>query len=472
MPTLVAGVDSSTQSTKVIVCDAATGEVLRERRAAHPDASEIDPALWWGAFEEATSGGLLEGVSAIAVAGQQHGMVVLDDAREVIRPALLWNDTRSAGAAKDLVAELGGGQAWADAVGTVPLASITVTKLRWLAEHEPEAASRVRTVLLPHDWLTAKITGGGSLAGVRLVTDRGDASGTGYWSPHEERYRTDLLELGLGRVVDLPDVLGPAERAGTTADGLVVAAGTGDNMGAALGLGLGPGDIVVSLGTSGTVFGVSESSTADPTGLVAGFADATGRFLPLVCTLNAARVLTSAATMLGTDLAGLERLALAAAPGAGGLSLLPYLDGERTPDLPTATGTLGGMTRANLTPENFARATVEGMLCGLADGLDALRDNGVAVERILLIGGAARSTAVLAVATGIFGAHVEVPDPGEYVALGAARQAAWALAASQGEAPEPPVWGLRSSTLPEPEGDWAADVRAAYRRLRHTVHGL
>jgi len=472
VPILVAGVDSSTQSTKVIVCDAATGEVIREQRAAHPDATEVDPALWWGAYEEAVAGGLLDGVSAIAVAGQQHGMVVLDDAREVVRPALLWNDTRSAGAATELVTELGGGRVWADAVGTVPLASITVSKLRWLAEQEPEAAARVRTVLLPHDWLTAKIVGSGELAGVRLVTDRGDASGTGYWSAHEERYRTDLLELGLGRVPDLPDVLGPAEAAGTTAGGLLVAAGTGDNMGAALGLGLGPGDIVVSLGTSGTVFGVSESSTADPTGLVAGFADATGRFLPLVCTLNAARVLTSAAVMLGTDLAGLERLALTAAPGAGGLSLLPYLDGERTPDLPAATGTLGGMTRANMTPENLARAAVEGMLCGLADGLDALRDNGVPVERILLIGGAARSTAVQAVAAGIFGAPVEVPDPGEYVALGAARQAAWALAASRGEAPEPPVWGLRSRPLPASEGDWAADVRAAYGQLRHKVHGL
>lgn len=476
-PTLVAGVDSSTQSTKVIVCDAATGEVLREQRAAHPDATEVDPAIWWRAYEEATAGGLLDGVAAVAVAGQQHGMVVLDDHREVVRPALLWNDTRSADAATELVSRLGGGQAWADAVGTVPLASITVSKLRWLAEHEPQAAARTRSVLLPHDWLTAKIVGGGDLAGVHLVTDRGDASGTGYWSPREERYRPDLLELALGSasasggLPDLPDVLGPAEAAGRSATGLLVGAGTGDNMGAALGLSLGPGDIVVSLGTSGTVFGVSETSTADPTGIVAGFADATGRFLPLVCTLNAARVLTGAASMLGVDLAGLERLALAGSPGAGGLSLLPYLDGERTPDLPAATGTLGGMTRANMTPENLARAAVEGMLCGLADGLDALRDNGVPVGRVMLIGGAARSAAVQTVATGIFGARVEVPAPGEYVARGAARQAAWALAASSGEAAEPPTWGLRSRALPGPTGDWAADVRAAYGRLRHTVHG-
>ena len=294
---LVAGVDSSTQSTKVVVCDAGTGEIVREGRAAHPDGTEVDPAAWWAAYEEATSAGLLDDVRAIAVAGQQHGMVALDEDGDVVRKALLWNDTRSAGAAAELVRELGGPQAWADAVGTVPLASITVAKLRWFAEHEPDLADRTQEVVLPHDWLTAQILGSGSTAGVRLVTDRGDASGTGYWAPSSGAYRTDLLARAFGRELGLPDVLGPHEAAGTTASGMVVGPGTGDNMGAALGLGLGPGDIVVSLGTSGTVFGVAEAPTADPTGFVAGFADATGRFLPLVCTLNAARVLTSAANV-------------------------------------------------------------------------------------------------------------------------------------------------------------------------------
>ena len=470
---LVAGVDSSTQSTKVVVCDAGTGEIVREGRAAHPDGTEVDPAAWWAAYEEATSAGLLDDVRAIAVAGQQHGMVALDKYGAVVRKALLWNDTRSAGAAAELVQELGGPQAWADAVGTVPLASITVAKLRWFAEHEPDLADRTQEVVLPHDWLTAQILGSGSTAGVRLVTDRGDASGTGYWAPSSGAYRTDLLTRAFGRELGLPDVLGPHEVAGTTASGMVVGPGTGDNMGAALGLGLGPGDIVVSLGTSGTVFGVAEAPTADPTGFVAGFADATGRFLPLVCTLNAARVLTSAATMLGTDHAGLDELALSAKPGADGLTLLPYLDGERTPDLPDATGTLGGLTRANLTPANVARSAVEGMLCGLADGLDALRDNGVPVHRVLLIGGAARSTAVQAVASGIFGAPVSVPSPGEYVALGAARQAAWVLARSRGDGvEEPPGWSIGAQEVPDPGGDWAAEVRGAYTRLRGQMHGI
>jgi xylulokinase len=206
-----------------------------------------------------------------------------------------------------------------------------------------------------------------------------------------------------------------------------------------------------------------------------------------VCTLNAARVLTSAATLLGTDHAGLDELALSAAPGAGGLTLLPYLDGERTPDLPDAAGTLGGLRRDNLTPANVARAAVEGMLCGLADGLDALRVNGVPVRRVLLIGGAARSQAVQAVAAEIFGAPVSVPSAGgahggdaaegagstgEYVALGAARQAAWVLASSRGRAEEAPNWTVESHEVREAGGDWAADVRGAYSRLRTQMHGV
>jgi xylulokinase len=461
--TLVAGVDSSTQSTKVVVCDARTGEVVREGRASHPDATEVHPSEWWSAFHSAVAGDLLDGVSAISVAGQQHGMVALDDDRQVVRPALLWNDTRSAPAANDLVAELGGPAAWAEAVGSVPVASFTVTKLRWLATHEPEAAARVSDVVLPHDWLTFMLLGGRG----DLVTDRGDASGTAYWSPRTGTYRQELLELAFGRVVGTPRVLGPAEAAGSRDGGMIVAAGTGDNMAAALGLSIGPGDVVVSLGTSGTVFASFDSVTADASGFVAGFADATGVQLPLVCTLNAARVLTSAATMLGVDLAGIEKLALAAPPGAGGVVLLPYLDGERTPDLPDATGTLGGLTRANATPENLARAAVEGMLCGLADGIDALRAVGVPVERVLLIGGAARSAAVAEVAPIVLGCPVAVPAPAEYVALGAARQAAWALSGVG----LPPDWPVTSAQLPEATDLSAGEqVRSAYRALRTTVH--
>ncbi len=396
---LVAGIDSSTQSTKVVVCDADDGTVLRQTSAPHPDGTEVDPAAWWSALQSAVASapGMLEGVEAIAVGGQQHGMVALDGDGRVIRPALLWNDVRSAPDAADLVEELGGPARWAEAVGSVPVASFTVTKLRWLAHYEPQHAEQVETVCLPHDWVSWCLAGGGEAgrgAGrstAAIVTDRGDASGTGYWSPAEDRYRQDLVALAIGHPVRLPRVAGPFEavaEARELAPGALLAPGTGDNMAAALGLGMAPGDVAVSLGTSGTVFLVSETPTADPRGLVAGFADATGVFLPLVCTLNAARVPAAIAALLGVDLARLDELALAAPPGADGLTFLPYLDGERTPDLPDAKGLLAGMTRANATPENLARAAIEGVLCAMAAGLEALADLGLHAGRGLLIGGA------------------------------------------------------------------------------------
>ena len=469
-PRLVAGVDSSTQSTKVLVIDADSGATIREGRAAHPDGTEIDPEHWWQALLSATSGGLLDGVDAIGVGGQQHGMVALDETGNVVRPALLWNDNRSAGSADDLVEELGGKAAWADAVGSVPVASFTVSKLRWMAEHEPESASRTTEVVLPHDWLTARLIDQSQTAVRRgsATTDRGDASGTGYWSPLTGDYRPDLVQLALGHEIGLPRVLAPDAVAGTTESGVVVSAGTGDNMAAALGLGIGRGDIVVSLGTSGTVFAVHDQPSNDGSGIVAGFADATGRFLPLVATLNAARVLTTTASMLGTDFAGLDRLALASAPGAHGLSMLPYLDGERTPNLPGATGTLSGLTRANTTPEDLARAAVEGMLCGLADGIDALISQGLEPGRVLLIGGAARSAAVQQVAPDVFGVPVVVPPPGEYVALGAARQAARAL---EGDGRSDDVGSAAYDVVHEPaRGEHGVEIRAAYRTLRETMH--
>lgn len=459
---LVAGVDCSTQSTKVLICDSETGAVVRQGRAPHPDATEVDPAIWWDALRIA-SDGLLDGVEAMAVGGQQHGMVTLDTDGEVVRPALLWNDTRSAGAAAELIDELGGPQAWAEAVGLVPVASFTITKLRWLAANEPGEAKRTERVVLPHDWLTWKLAGQGGTP----TTDRGDASGTGYWSAATGEYRFDLLRRAFGRDLAVPAVAPPQAIVGSTPDGIALAAGTGDNMAAALGLGAGLGDVVVSLGTSGTVFAVATTPTADPSGYVAGFADATGRFLPLVCTLNAARVLTAAADLLGVDLDRLSDLALASTPGAGGLTLLPYLDGERTPDLPDGTGRLTGLTRANARPENWARAAVEGMLLGLADGLDAVRRHGVPVRRALLIGGAALSPAVRAVASGILGVPVEVPAPGEYVALGAARQAAWVLSG----AAEPPQWPVAADRAPDTVDDYGP-VRDRYAQFRTEVQEL
>ncbi len=456
---LVAGVDSSTQSVKIVVRDAETGEPVREGRAPHPDGTACPPAAWWDALQEVGSG-LLDGVEALAVAGQQHGMVALDESGVVLRDALLWNDTRSAPDAADLVAELGGPQEWAQAVGSVPLAAFTISKVRWLARAEPVLAARCARVMLPHDYLTWRLAGDPTQA----TTDRGDASGTGYWSPAAHAYRPDLLELALGHVPDVPRVAAPAEAVGTTSTGVLLAAGTGDNMGAALGLSLTSGDVVVSLGTSGTAFAVSDVPAADPSGAVAGFADATGYFLPLVCTLNAARVLVATADLLGVDHQGLSELALRAEPGAGGLVLLPYLDGERTPNLPDARGSLHGISRANLIPVNLARAGVEGMLCALGDAVDALVAQGVVPRRILLIGGAAASSAVQQIAATIFEVPVHVPAPGEYVAVGAARQAAWALSAAE----NPPDWTAAGGTTVQPTPILA--VRDAYAAARESVY--
>ena len=459
---LVAGVDSSTQSTKVLLCEAADGTIVAQASAPHPGGTECPPQAWQDALAKAGDG-LLTRAAAVGVAGQQHGMVVLDENAEVIRPALLWNDLRSAAEAAALVEERGP-RWWAERTGSVPNASFTVTKLRWLAGHEPDHAARTDRVMLPHDWLTWGLLAGPAMAR-EPVTDRGDASGTGYFSPADGTWLPEVAAGAVGHEVRLPRVARPGEAVGETGWGAAVSAGTGDNMAAALGLCLAPGEIAVSVGTSGTAYAVTTVASADPSGAIAGFADATGRFLPLVCTINAALVLDAVAAMLGTDAAGLSARALAAGPGAGGITLLPYFDGERTPVRPGATGVLHGLTTRNATPENLARAAVEAVLASLADVASLLHGDGAQPERVLLIGGGARSEAVRAAAPGIFGAPVDVPEPEEYVALGAARQAAWALAGTA----DPPAWPRRP--VQRYEGPAQPGIRERFAALRDATTG-
>ncbi|MFN8041410.1 MAG: xylulokinase [Acidimicrobiales bacterium] len=476
---LVLGVDSSTQSTKVEVRDADTGTLVAHGRAPHPGTtpprSEQDPHAWWGALARAVAATGVDRVDAIAVAGQQHGLVVLDEAGNALRPAKLWNDTESAPEAERLVAELGA-DAWAAACGSVPVAAFTVTKVAWLATHEPDVVARARHLLLPHDWLTHRLTGGFS-------TDRGDASGTGYWSPIDEVWRPDLLDRAAPRpdgwAAALPEVLGPTATAGTLqgpAAGVLglrpdalVAPGTGDNMAAALGIGLRPGEVAISIGTSGTAFAVHDHPTADPTGAVAGFADATGRYLPLVCTLNAALVLDAVGRLLGADHDAFDALALAAPPGAGGTVLVPYFAGERTPNRPDATGRLVGL-RPEVDRPQVARAAVEGVLCGLLDGLDALVAAGVdldAAGRLVVVGGGARSAAVRQVLADLTGRPVTVPEGDEHVAAGACAQAAAVLHGSD-PTEVAAAWGLGAgaTVVPSPAATEADEVRAAYAAAR------
>lgn len=439
MGSKVAGVDTSTQSCKVIIWDPQTGQVVREGAAPHPDGTEVDPQAWWEAFcAAARAAGGLDDVAALSVAGQQHGLVLLDADGAVIRPALLWHDTRSAQAAADLVAELGAAS-WIAATGSVPVASLTVAKLRWVATHEPSALARTAAICLPHDWLSWRLQGSGQLAD--LFTDRSDASGTGYLDVHTAAYRPDLLAHALGcdqakaQSLHLPRVVGPFEVAGQVARavpeiglraGTLLGPGCGDNAGAALGLDLQPGQASLSLGTSGVVAVVSREPVLDPHGVVTGFMDATGHYLPLACTLNGARVLSATAALLGVSLTEFDELALSV-PDAGGLHLTPYFEGERTPNLPDATASLTGMTLQNWRPATLARAAVHGLCDLLAGAAAAIQTCGVELERVKLVGGGANSAAVRALLPSTLSVPVDVPAPGQYVALGAAKQAAAVL---------------------------------------------
>lgn len=482
---LVAGVDSSTQSTKVEIRNTETGELVGTGRAAHPPTdpprSEQDPRSWWDALLAAwgqaseAAGEDRRTIEAVAVAGQQHGLVVLDATGEPVRPAKLWNDTESAPHAAALVTALGAEQ-WAERAGSVPTASFTITKLAWLAANEPEAIDRIGAVMLPHDYLTWRLTG-------ERVTDRGDASGTGWWSPITGRYDSELLaavDLGDRRIeAALPRVLAHDRAVGTilgavasqlgVGPDVLVGPGTGDNMAGALGLGLHPGDVAISIGTSGTVFGVSTTPTADVSGLVAGFADATGNYLPLVCTLNATKVTDAIGRLLGLDPAALADAALGADPGAGGVTLIPYFDGERTPNLPDSSGTIGGL-RSGTGPAEIARAAHEGVTCGLLAGLDALVEAGVSVTgRRFLIGGGARSAAYRRVMADLGGHPIVVPDADETVATGACVQAA-AIAGGVEPIEIAQRWHLGVGNEIEPRSIDRDPIRARYDSLATRVN--
>ena len=458
-PTYVLGIDSSTQSCKALLVEADSGKVVAEQRSAHPQGTQIDPRHWIAALEEATAG-LVEQASALPIAGQQHGMVALDEQGVPVRDAMLWNDTSSAPQARELAEELGGAQASAEKIGSVPVASLTVTKLRWLRDHEPEKAAKTSQVLLPHDYLTWHLGGR-----KEAVSDHGDASGTGYYDPAARRFLPELAASALGHPVKLPRLAQANEVVGHTAGGVKIAAGTGDNMAAALGLDLQPGDVCISIGTSGVASAVVDHSVHDGTGMVTGFVAANGKFLPLACTLNGAPVLDFGARMLGVGQEEFSQLALAAEPGSGGVVVLPYFGGERTPNRPEATGLLQGL-RTTTTREQIARAYVEGLLCSMKDAVAALEaSTKVATRRILLIGGGAQSEAVRMIAPQVFGVAVDVPQTAQYVALGAARQAAWALGGQE----QPPVWNLAESTRYEAQP--RPEIYAGYAKLRDRTDG-
>lgn len=477
---IVAGADSSTQSCTVELRDAETGELRGSGRAPHPvtypPLSEQHPDDWWIAFESALGAAVRDAridaadIDAISVAAQCHGLVMLGADDRPLRPAKLWNDTQSAPQAARMVDALGAA-GWADAVGSVPTAAFTVTKLAWIAEHEPETLTRVRRILVPHDYVTFRLVG-------HAVTDRSDASGTGYYAAHEQRWRTDLLDDVVARGLDwaglLPTVLGPDEPAGRVRpevaaslglrSDVLVGAGAGDQHAGAVGVGARPGDVIYSLGTSGVVLTESDTPVFDRHGMVDGVADAVGGYLPLVCTLNSTKVTDATARWLGTTLDELAALALAAPDKDDRPVFVAYLDGERSPNRPDATGLMGGLTTAT-TREDIARAAFEGVLFGLVNGHEAIRALGASADgTVTVVGGGAKSPAYRQLLADILQSPVLTTDVSEATARGACIQAAAVLAESA-VADVRDAWApaITSTTLPRPRSTDA--VRERYGRL-------
>lgn len=475
---LVAGVDLSTQAVTVVLHDAHSGQVRGQGReqlpVTHPPISEQAPHLWVTAFQQALAGACHaadippRAIAAISVAGQCHGLVALDSNGGVIRPAKLWNDTTSAPQAAAMVAQLGMG-AWADAVGSVPTAAFTITKLAWLAAHEPHQLRRIAHVLLPHDYLTFCLTGG-------YTTDRSEASGTGYFAAHEGRYRSDLLRQFVAPDLDwdsvLPQVCGPSQMAGLVSEqagrwsGLTaripVGPGAGDQHAAALGLGLRARDLLFSLGTSGVVVTTSLAPVHDHAGAVNGVADAAGGFLPLICTLNCTKVSDSFARLLGVTHDELAALALAAPTSARRPVLAAFFDGERFPNRPTARGVLAGIA-SDVSREQLALAVYEGVLFGLLAGVDAMLNLGLACDgRVVVAGGGARSQAYRQLLADHLGRQVSSYDAPEATARGAAVQAAAVLTGTEVTAVRD-AWCPQPLEVRAPRGVCLGDARDRYQ---------
>lgn len=447
---LIVGLDNGTQGTKCIVFSLARGCIVAESYCAHaliegPDGRrEQNPADWIAAAEKtlqaclAAPGVRAAGVAAIGVSGQQHGFVPLDRDGRVIRPAKLWCDTETVAECEAITAAAGGPARVLQETGNSVAVGFTASKVRWLKEHEPQNYDRLATILLPHDYINFWLTG-------EKASEYGDASGTAYFDVRKRRWSDRMLKaMDTGRdlrtclpeFVQAGEVLGVvrAELAGKLGlpDGVVVAAGGGDNMMAAIGTGnVQPGIVTASLGTSGTIFAFSEEPVTDDEGELAAFCSSCGHWLPLVCTMNVTVATETTRNLLGVSLAELESLAEAADAGAGGLVMLPYYNGERTPALPLAQATLTGMTGSNTTPANLCRAAFEGATLGLRYGLDVLRRQGIRPQEIRLVGGGARSRLWREIAADVFNCPVVSPRTVEAAAMGAVMQALWCLLRSE-----------------------------------------
>ena len=448
---LFLGIDCGTQGSKAIILDAASGEVLGHGAAAHTMISgangrrEQDTRQWLEAFALATRRALLaanvdgQSILGIGVSGQQHGLVLLDDQGEVLRPAKLWCDTETTPENDRLLTHLGGEKGSLERLGVVIAPGYTVSKLLWTKEQHPVVFARIARILLPHDYLNFWLTG-------RACSEYGDASGTGYFNVRTRQWDLQLLrdidasgrlQAALPELIDAHQAVGTilpaiAEHLGINPNALV-SSGGGDNMMGAIGTGnIQPGAITMSLGSSGTVYAYAETPKVSPDASVATFCSSSGGWLPLICTMNLTNATGAIRELFELDLGRFNELVAQAPIGAEGVSMLPFFNGERVPALPHATGSLHGLTLDNLTQANLCRAAVEGTTFGLRYGLDLLRQNGLQSRSICLIGGGSNSAVWRQIVADIMNTPVICTEQSEAAALGAAIQAAWCKSWSNG----------------------------------------
>ena len=434
------GIDCGTQSLKTLALDGASGRIVASASRAYEmlpslplGHQEQDPETWWQALQETVAeilvalGSRRGEVGAIGVSGQQHGLVPLDADHSVVRPAKLWCDTSTAAQCDEIREALGGRAAAIKLVGNDVLPGFTAPKILWLKQNEPANYARLAHVALPHDFLNLRLTG-------KLRMEYGDASGTALLDVRSRVWSTEVCTAIDDDLVDkLPSVGSSREACGMLSADLrrtwrlgevTVSAGGGDNMMAAIGTGnVRPGGVTASLGTSGTIFACAEKPVVDPEGEIAAFCDSNDRWLPLLCTMNVTVATELFRKMFGWDHERMEKEILSVPPGAGGLLFLPYLQGERTPNLPHGCGVLHGMNTSNTTPAHVARAVMEGVTLGMAYGLRRMEQLGVKPDVIRLTGGGSNSPVWRQICADVFGYPVVALRSAEGAALGAAIQA-------------------------------------------------
>lgn len=493
---LFIGIDSGTQGTKIVILSREQKRLMAQAYAAHqiietPFGGREQEPRWWTAACERAMDELLANpdidraqIKAIGVSGQQHGLVPMDARGEVIRPSKLWCDTETAPQCRGLTERLGGDEAALDAIGNRIIAGYTASKVLWLKEQEPQNYERLDKILLPHDYLNYWLTG-------QYRMENGDASGTAFFDIRRRCWSDALLNAidESGRLQTcLPEIIAAnepcgklhtqrAEAWGLSGD-VLVSAGGGDNMMAAIGTGnVRQGLVTASLGTSGTIYAFSKEPVVDPQGELAAFCSSSNGWLPLVCTMNVTVATEQIRTLLGLDLESFNLSIEKAPPGANGLLLHPFFNGERTPDLPMAKASLIGMTPLNFTPENLARAGMEGATLGLRYGLSVMERNGIHAEEIRLVGGGAKSRTWRQMVADIFAVPVITPKETEAGALGAALQAMWCYCSQkEGETSIEKICDhyieLDQDTRTDPDPQTSKDYKALYTRYLYTDNVL